>query len=410
MKTGTSLRALTPPLVTKSLFLATLLLVGGVSACDADHIREVIEAGKGGPSKGNDASVPPAPGLTCGVTTGFKCPGLGNCDYPIEGCDPTKGGADCGGICQCVEKVLCAKGLVFDSSPKVCACVEVSPPPPVCGPVCDLYCAYGHVLDAQGCELCGCNPPPVDKVSCGGFAGIACPGGGKCADDPTDSCDPKAGGADCGGICQCVQTVACVQGAKFDNSPHVCACVGQVVPPPPPPVCGPVCQIFCEYGNVLDAAGCPTCKCNPAPAADPCATVRCKAGTHCEASPVMCVKAPCPPVAACVPDAPAPGTDLCAKLTCAVGSHCVVVAPPCAPGAGTCPLQATCVLDAARVRCGGIAGVTCPGGGQCVDDPTDTCDPKTGGADCGGICQCIQTVACIKGKTFNSSPKVCSCG
>jgi hypothetical protein len=26
-----------------------------------------------------------------------------------------------------------------------------------------------------------------------------------------------------------------------------------------------VCDIFCQYGNVLDAAGCPTCRCNPAP-------------------------------------------------------------------------------------------------------------------------------------------------
>jgi len=29
--------------------------------------------------------------------------------------------------------------------------------------------------------------------------------------------------------------------------------------------CGPVCLIFCEHGNVLDAFGCPTCTCKPAP-------------------------------------------------------------------------------------------------------------------------------------------------
>ena len=44
----------------------------------------------------------------------------------------------------------------------------------------------------------------------------------------------------------------------FDHSPEVCACV-------PPPVCGPVCDIFCEFGNVPDANGCPTCRCNPPP-------------------------------------------------------------------------------------------------------------------------------------------------
>jgi hypothetical protein len=32
-------------------------------------------------------------------------------------------------------------------------------------------------------------------------------------------------------------------------------------------MCGPVCAIYCEYGNVPDANGCPTCKCNPGPTA-----------------------------------------------------------------------------------------------------------------------------------------------
>jgi hypothetical protein len=37
--------------------------------------------------------------------------------------------------------------------------------------------------------------------------------------------------------------------------------------------------------------------------------------------------------------------------------------------------------------CGGIAGIQCTDGGTCVDDPTDDCDPKQGGADCPGICK-----------------------
>lgn len=36
--------------------------------------------------------------------------------------------------------------------------------------------------------------------------------------------------------------------------------------------------------------------------------------------------------------------------------------------------------------CGGIAGIPCPDGQACIDDPSDDCDPKRGGADCGGIC------------------------
>jgi hypothetical protein len=80
--------------------------------------------------------------------------------------------------------------------------------------------------------------------------------------------------------------------------------------------------------------------CGPA---DPCAAVRCAAGTHCVATDIVCITTPCDPVAECVPDGPA--------------------------------------------RCGGIAGIPCPDGQTCVDDPGDSCDPKRGGADCGGICQ-----------------------
>ena len=36
--------------------------------------------------------------------------------------------------------------------------------------------------------------------------------------------------------------------------------------------------------------------------------------------------------------------------------------------------------------CGGIAAFQCDPGFDCVDDPSDSCDPKSGGADCGGIC------------------------
>ena len=46
--------------------------------------------------------------------------------------------------------------------------------------------------------LCQCVKNPM----CGGFAGLACPSGySSCIDDPTDGCDPAAGGADCPGVC-----------------------------------------------------------------------------------------------------------------------------------------------------------------------------------------------------------------
>ncbi len=39
-------------------------------------------------------------------------------------------------------------------------------------------------------------------TTCGGIAGLPCPTGYVCADDPRDACDPRAGGADCGGVCK----------------------------------------------------------------------------------------------------------------------------------------------------------------------------------------------------------------
>ncbi len=40
----------------------------------------------------------------------------------------------------------------------------------------------------------------------------------------------------------------------------------------------------------------------------------------------------------------------------------------------------------APAMCGGIAALACPSGLVCVDDPTDSCDPLRGGADCSGMC------------------------
>ena len=70
---------------------------------------------------------------------------------------------------------------------------------------------------------CGAAGGPA----CGGIAARPCPGSGRCVDDPSDSCDPQNGGADCGGICTCVENQLCVQGKVWDNSPDVCACVDE---------------------------------------------------------------------------------------------------------------------------------------------------------------------------------------
>ena len=39
--------------------------------------------------------------------------------------------------------------------------------PPMCGPVCAIFCPNGNVLDDRGCPTCRCNPPPMcTPVTC----------------------------------------------------------------------------------------------------------------------------------------------------------------------------------------------------------------------------------------------------
>ena len=71
--------------------------------------------------------------------------------------------------------------------------------------------------------------------------------------------------------------------------------------------------------------------------------------------------------------------------------------------------QGECKKEPPKVFCGGIAGIECPGHGYCYDDPSDSCDPRKGGADCGGLCFCPQNRTCAKGWHWDASPKVCSC-
>lgn len=55
---------------------------------------------------------------------------------------------------------------------------------------------------AEAGEETGLQEEEARRAFCGGIAGIPCPEGYTCVDDPSDDCDPERGGADCGGICQ----------------------------------------------------------------------------------------------------------------------------------------------------------------------------------------------------------------
>jgi hypothetical protein len=66
----------------------------------------------------------------------------------------------------------------------------------VCGPICDIYCSYGNVLDANGCPTCACN---VQPLSCPVLDCPSCPRGNlrnsagcltcTCVPDPSLPCN-----------------------------------------------------------------------------------------------------------------------------------------------------------------------------------------------------------------------------
>jgi hypothetical protein len=103
---------------------------------------------------------------------------------------------------------------------------------------------------------------------CGGIAGFPCPGAGVCQDDPSDSCDPQNGGADCGGICRCGPTPKpCAQGTVWNGDPAICACV------PEPPAQGSTCGMnTCPAGQFCCNASCGIC----APMGGVCIQIACE--------------------------------------------------------------------------------------------------------------------------------------
>ncbi len=78
---------------------------------------------------------------------------------------------------------------------------------------------------AEQFEKVAGSPPPWEIIRCGGIAGITCPDGLTCVDDPTDACDPDCGGADCGGVCVVVEAGNFCGGVAGIECPTGLTCV-----------------------------------------------------------------------------------------------------------------------------------------------------------------------------------------
>jgi hypothetical protein len=142
-------------------------------------------------------------------------------------------------------------------------------------------------------------------------------------------------------------------------------------------VCPPVCLIYCAYGNVLDANGCPTCACNPAPTV--CPAIKCKAcsfGYLLDASGCQ--------TCTCAPDPNLPCSQYSDATSCGASATCRWIEPGC-NYFGTLPLPAAICHDSAGVGC--TASNPCPAGQTCVQWVINPCS--------GGVCQACGSVVGI---------------
>jgi hypothetical protein len=171
-----------------------------------------------------------------------------------------------------------------------------------CGAVCEIYCPYGNVTDASGCPLCKCNPAPTCQPS-----------------DCSQNLPPPPKCASGTNVCARNDAGKCVWSATCATCPLLS------------------CSTKCAYGNKVDANGCATCECNPAPTCGP---------KDC---------------------GPAPGVP---SMMCIDGS---VAGPVCGPtSAGTCGWTIT---KCPPVVCPAIACFrACPNGSRPDANGCPTCD------------------------------------
>jgi hypothetical protein len=123
--------------------------------------------------------------------------------------------------------------------------------------------------------------------------------------------------------------------------------------------CGPVCAIYCQYGNVLDTFGCPTCVCNSGPT---CPAIKCKACTFGYLKDANGCQ-----TCTCATDPSLPCNQLFDLHLCEGSSKCRWLEPGC----GTPALAAAGCYDQTAVGC--TASTDCADNRSCMERVINPC-------------------------------------
>ena len=315
---------------------------------------------------------------------------------PVPGCtDPGEATCSAG---QCVAEEKPQKCMATGCSGEICAEMEMMS-------TCDVEPWYaclelttcGSFADGGGCgwelndafiacmEEMGKGDPPTcaEDVVCLSMPPI-CPEG----------LTPVSNGGGCWGGCGFPETCSCDDGSLLTckKAEPVCTedtvlavqngCYECVDPMtcgvdsgPGPKGCGGFAGFQCEDG--LECVDDPTDECDPKNGGADCPGI-CVEPTEpggCEGpNPAGCFTTGCPGDQQCVAEGCTPSS-----CSCDEEAGLWICTKDC--GGGIC-------VDGIDepAPCGGIMGLLCKDGFECVDDPSDGCDPKKGGADCPGIC------------------------
>ena len=148
-------------------------------------------------------------------------------------------------------------------------------------PVGMVAMAFGFLLSTACADLKGLE---LDKTDAGGKGGASSTQGGASGGKRALGAEGEAGGTRDGGFAGVnsgkpdgrgsIDVIPDAKPSKDTGKPDAQTAPDSSVRRDIGLSCGPVCAIYCQYGNMLDAFGCPTCVCNSGPT---CPAIKCKA-------------------------------------------------------------------------------------------------------------------------------------